>query len=139
MSSLGKLSRRSYLGIIVLAVSSPFVAACGSHSGVSSKGDYYVTRSVGREEVEKVLKFDSRVDDFETDGDKLIVNVNADWVNSPPGVQQFSLGQWLKHWQEGLGDNRGKVIVRYEGDDVATATAERGIEFVKRKKAADES
>lgn len=134
-----KITKSSYFAIIILAVSSPFLVACGSHSGVSGKGDYYVTRSVGREEVEKLLKFDSRVEDFETDGDNLIVNVNADWVNSPPGVQQFSLGQWLKHWQEGLGDNRGKVIVRYEGDNVATATAERGIEFVPRKKRAEES
>lgn len=134
------MSRKRLIpGLIALIVLSGLMVACGGHEGVSGKGDYYVTRSVAEQEVEKVLKFDSRVQDFETDGDTLIVNVNADWVNSPPGVQQFSLGQWLKHWQSAVPGNRGKVIVRYEGDNVATATSEHGIEFVQKKKAADES
>ena len=108
-------------------------AACGGHGSASGHGDQYLSRKVGGEEIEKVLKADARVDDFDTDGDKLIVTVKESWMQSPPGLKQFSMGQWYNQWKGEKGENSKsvQVIVRYDGEDVARATS-TGIEFLQK-------
>src|SRR5687767_6690996 len=46
------------------------------------------------EDIEQQLKYDSRVDSFDTgSGEDLIVNVNESWLSSPAGMQERSVGQ----------------------------------------------
>jgi hypothetical protein len=116
--------------VIAVSVASLTPIACGGHDATSGHGDQYLRRKVASEEIEKVLKADARVEDFETDGDKLIVTVKESWMHSPPGMKQFSIGQWFNQWkgEKGEGAKSVQVVVRYDGEDVAKATA-AGIEF----------
>jgi hypothetical protein len=114
---------------------------CGGQVSPSGPSSQYVElgKNASGQEVEKLLKFDSRVRDFEIDGDRLIVNVNQYWMGSPPGMQQQALGQWLSSWQaerseDGKVPKGLEVVVRFEDKDVARATPERGIEFITQAK-----
>lgn len=122
-----------FLSIIILT--SAALTGCGGHSSASGHSGQYLVRKVAPEEVEKVLKFDSRVQDFETDGTKLIINVDEVWASSTPGVKQFSLGVWFNQWKTANEEGaRGvEVLVRHDGVDLARATQERGIEFIESK------
>jgi hypothetical protein len=128
------------LGVLIVAVAlaSLLMSACGGHSATSGQSDLYLKRQVAAENVESLLKFDSRVDEFNTDGGVLMVHVNQYWVDSPQGIQQYALGQWFKAWQEGQGS---EVVVRHNGEDLARATGQ-GIEFIQKaseEKAEEES
>jgi hypothetical protein len=120
---------------LVLVTGSVLVAGCGGDHAMGGHGDQYLGRKVAQEDIEQVLKNDTRVEDFEVDGDRLIVNVRESWVSSPPGMKQLAMGQWFNQWKSGKGDAaRVQVVVRYEGADVAKATAS-GIEFMEMKEA----
>jgi hypothetical protein len=101
--------------------------------------------NVSNQTVEDTLKFDSRVQDFDTDGNKLVVNVNESWMKSPPGLQERSVDGWLAGWKtEHAGDSGSApkelaVLVKYDGNDVAKGTLDRGIELLGKPttKAAD--
>ena len=109
-------------------------AACGSEGSKSMPKTS--GQNISAEDVERDLKFDARVSDFDTDGDKLMVNVNEHWMSSPAGMQQTAVKRWLARWQASRSDDSGKapkdtqVIVRYEGDDILTATPEGGVKVV---------
>ncbi len=115
-------------------------AACGGEHNSGTASNRYPAGSVTEEDMGKTLKFDARVQDYETDGDKLIVNVNQEWVSSPPGIQARALDQWYNMWQAAhrssdSAPTKGlEVIVRHEGEDVASWTDEEGYKPVIRKK-----
>jgi hypothetical protein len=74
------------------------------------------------EDIEQQLKYDSRVEAFEPDdSENLVVEVNDSWVSSPEGMQERAAGQWYALWHAG---HSGKVIVKYDGNVVATCSAE---------------
>ena len=113
-------------------------AACGggdtaSPTAKASGGN------VSAEDVERDLKFDARVSDFEEDGNKLVVNVNEHWMSSPAGMQQTAVKRWLARWQAAKAGEGGtppkdaKVVVRYDGGEILTATADGGIKVVTKK------
>ena len=122
---LGSISqaviRRRVLTAITLGAML-FIYGCSSEPSQSGAGATYPTGI--SEDVEQQLKYDARVDSFEpSDGDSLVVNVNEAWLNSPPGMQERSLGQWYTGWHA---NHSGGVIVQHDGEKVASWTSERG-------------
>jgi len=98
-----------------------FAYGCGSNSDQTSNTAKYPTGI--SEDIEQQLKYDARVESFEADGETLIVNVNDQWLNSPPGMQERSVGQWYSMWHS---NHNGGVIVQHDGNKVASWTAESG-------------
>jgi hypothetical protein len=84
-------------------------------------------------DVENVLKYDSRVQDFEMDGDTLSVNVNDAWVEQPQGMHERALGQWYSLWKASRGE-KARVVVKHGGDELETYTAEKGYQPVIKEK-----
>jgi hypothetical protein len=103
---------------------------CGGEHKLAANAPEYPAGSVSQEEIERQLKYDARVQDFEVSGDKLIVNVNQEWVASPPGLQQRSIGQWFGMWQAAQSKKGVEVVVRHDGKDVATWSGEKGYKQV---------
>lgn len=116
-----KMATRPTLTIALVTVML-FVFGCGGDSTTATNTSNY---PVGiSENVEQQLKYDSRVDSFDTgQGDSLIVNVNESWVSSPPGMQERSLGQWYSLWHS---DHSGGVVVLYQGNKIASWTSTDG-------------
>lgn len=125
----GRTLWRLMAGSVAICIASVALTGCGGHSGAAGKPAHYISRESDDDELDNVLKFDSRVDSYEKDGERLIIHVNDSWTSSPPGIQEFALGQWLQKWHSNNGD---EVVVQSSGDDVARASTEHGIEFVKR-------
>ena len=76
------------------------------------------------EDIEQQLKYDARVDSFDTgSSEDLIVNVNDAWLSSPPGMQERSVGQWYSMWHS---NHRGSVIVQHDGNKIASWTSDSG-------------
>jgi hypothetical protein len=98
-----------------------FAYGCGSDSHESSSTVKYPTGV--SEDIEQQLKYDARVDSFEPGDNDLTVNVNDAWLNSPPGMQERSVGQWYSLWHS---NHRGSVIVQHDGNKVASWTSENG-------------
>jgi len=98
-----------------------FAYGCGSDSYQASSTATYPTGI--SEDVEQQLKYDARVDSFDASGDNLVVNVNDGWLNSPPGMQERSVGQWYSSWHVNHG---GGVEVQHDGNKVATWTSDKG-------------
>lgn len=92
---------------------------CGGEHRNAGSAPQYAAGSVTQEEIERQLRHDARVQDFEPSGDKLIVNVNQAWMASPPGLQQRAVGQWFGMWQAAQNKKDVEVLVRHEGSDVA--------------------
>ena len=126
------------LGAAILAMA--FAAAsCGSGSE-SNTSSIVPPANVSNQSIEQTLKFDSRVQDFDTDGDKLTINVNDSWMKSPPGLQERAVDGWLSGWRtERAGDGGSvpkglTVVVKYDGNEVAKATPATGIEILGKPK-----
>src|SRR6185369_4848371 len=95
---------------------------CGSDSSNTAASAKYPTGI--SEDIEQQLKYDARVDSFETgDSDSLAVSVNDAWINSPPGMQERSAGQWYSLWHSG---HSGAVVIQHQGNKVATWTSQDG-------------
>ena len=95
---------------------------CGSDSSQTGATASYPTGI--SEDVEQQLKYDARVDGFDTgDGDSLVVTVNDAWLNSPQGMQERSLGQWYTLWHA---NHKGGVVVQHDGNKIASWTSEHG-------------
>jgi hypothetical protein len=75
------------------------------------------------EDIDQQLKYDARVESFDTSGEHLIVNVNDGWLSSPPGMQERSVGQWYSMWHSNHG---GGVIVQHDGNKIAGWTSDGG-------------
>ncbi|MEW6208457.1 MAG: hypothetical protein AB1631_08820 [Acidobacteriota bacterium] len=101
------------------------MASCSGHLETGGPAAQFPEESVAKEDVEKLLKFDARVQDFSIDGNKLIVNVNQSWMSSPPGIQERAMGRWYGYWQAAHGGSAAKlqkgvdVVARFEGKEVA--------------------
>jgi hypothetical protein len=116
--------------------------AAGSCSSSSENNTSSIVppANVSNQSVEQTLKFDSRVQDFDTDGDKLTVNVNDSWMKSPPGLQERAVDGWLAGWKSERAADGGSapkgltVVVKYDGNDVAKGTLDRGIELFGKPK-----
>lgn len=99
-----------------------FTCSCGGDSTQPGATATYPTGI--SEDVEQQLKYDARVESFEAgDNDSLVVNVNDSWLNSPPGMQERSLGQWYTMWHA---NHSGGVIVQHDGNKVASWTSQHG-------------
>jgi len=114
-------------------------ASCGG--GTENNASSIVPpANVSNQSIEESLKFDSRVQDFDTDGDKLTVNVNDSWMKSPPGLKQRTVDGWLAGWKAERANDGGSgpkgltVVVKYDGEDVATATPGQGIKIIDKLK-----
>src|SRR5262245_37791120 len=118
------------VGGLILALAFA-VSSCGG-STENNTSSIVPPANVSNQGIEQTLKFDSRVQDFDTDGEKLTVNVNESWMKSPPGLQERALDGWLSGWKteraaEGGSAPKGlTVLVKYDGNDVAKATPEHG-------------
>ena len=99
-----------------------FAYACGGdshHTGTAANYPAGIS-----EDIEQQLKYDARVDSFDTgSGEDLIVNVNDSWLISPPGMQERSVGQWYSMWHS---NHNGGVIVQYDGNKIASWTSQDG-------------
>jgi hypothetical protein len=130
------------MGLVLMG--SLFVASCGGGAETAGIKAPSPSANVSSDDVEKSLKFDSRVQDFDTDGDKLIVNVNEHWTSSPVGMQERALKKWFADWEGARAGDNGKppkdvtVVVKYDGNDVARATSDKGIEFLNKPKPSKE-
>jgi len=109
-----------------------FVFGCGGSSNDAATTAKYATGI--SEDIEQQLKYDARVDSFDTSGDTLVVNVNDAWLNSPPGMQERSVGQWYTLWHS---NHSGGVEVQKDGDKVATWTSKSGYRPVTKSKGAE--
>jgi hypothetical protein len=103
------------LGAMILAL------GCGGDSQKTGTAAKYPTGI--SEDVEQQLKYDARVDSYDTSGDTLTVNVNDAWLNSPPGMQERSVGQWYTLWHS---SHSGGVVVQHDGNKVASWTNDGG-------------
>ncbi|HUK90265.1 MAG TPA: hypothetical protein VLZ81_07680 [Blastocatellia bacterium] len=94
--------------------------------------------NISNQDVEKTLKYDSRVQDFDADGNKLVVNVNQQFVQSPTGIQQRALDGWFVQWKAEHAGSDGKapagtaVEVKFDGNLISRATDDKGIEILAR-------
>ena len=94
---------------------------CGGDSQKTGNTAKYPTGI--SDDVEQQLKYDARVDSYDTSGDTLTVNVNDAWLNSPPGMQERSVGQWYTLWHS---SHSGGVVVQHDGNKVASWTNDGG-------------
>ncbi len=115
-------SRIARISLWLLIAGATIVASgCGSdsqHSGTATKYPTGVSP-----DVEQQLKYDARVESYDTSGDTLTVNVNDGWLNSPPGMQERSVGQWYSLWHS---NHTGGVVVQHDGNKVASWTNDGG-------------
>ena len=115
------------------------VACGGGDSQPNGHIGLYSPGSKTDADVDAELKFDARVQDFTTEGAKLIVNVNQSFASAPPGIQQRALGHWYSLWQAARTPQNSKpqkdleVVVRYEGNDLAKWTRDEGFKPVRPK------
>jgi hypothetical protein len=129
-----RLGRVVALGGFILVMAFG-LTSCGSGSE-NNTSSIVPPANVNNQSVEQTLKFDSRVQDFDTDGDKLTVNVNDSWMKSPPGLQERAVDGWFSGWKtERAGDGGSvpkglTVSVKYDGNEVAKATPDHGIELL---------
>jgi hypothetical protein len=106
---------------IVLVLAAFFTFGCGSDSRQATSAAKYPTGI--SEDIEQQLKYDARVDSYDASGDTLTVTVNDQWLNSPPGMQERSVGQWYTLWHA---NHSGGVTIEHDGNKIASWTADAG-------------
>ena len=115
------------VGMLLLAY------GCASDSHEMSGGANYPAGI--SEDIEQQLKYDARVESFDTtSGPDLIVNVNDAWLSSPPGMQERSVGQWYSLWHA---NQPGGVIVQHDGARIASWTSGTGFKPETKSKPED--
>jgi len=131
---VGAMKRPAAWMVLLAAVL--FTFGCGGDSqqtGTAAKYPTGISEDIGQQ-----LKYDARVDSFDPDGEDLIVNVNDTWLHSPPGMRERALGQWYSLWGPAH-SSAGKIVVKFDGDEVESFTAEKGYQpAAKEKKKAGE-
>jgi len=131
---VASMKRRAAWMFLLAAVLLAF--GCGGDSQQTGSAAKYPTGI--SENIVQQLKYDARVDSFDPDGEDLVVNVNDTWLHSPPGIRERALGQWYSLWRPAH-SSASKIVVKYEGDEVESWTAEKGYQPVtKEKKKASE-
>src|SRR5215210_477731 len=89
-----------------------FAFACGGDTTSTNTARQYPTGI--SDDIYKQLKYDARVQDYQEEGNTLIVNVNESWMHSPPGMRERALGQWYSLWQGAQGKQGNlKIVVQY--------------------------
>jgi hypothetical protein len=122
-----KRNRLQIVSSFVLLSVAFLTMACGHDSAPAKRLGQYEAGSKTQADLETLLKADARVDDFSTEGDKLIVNVNAAFTSQPYGLQQRALGEWHNVWQAvNNGAKNASVIAQSSGDEIAKWTASEG-------------
>lgn len=131
-----KLNLRTTVFLAALIAASVSLSACGGDSKHMEQTYKYPAGSITSEDIDRQLKYDARVEDYDdSDDKKLVINVHQSWVASPPGMKQRSLNQWYSMWQSAHGDAKGlEVVVQHEGTPVAKWTAAHGYELIEQKK-----
>ena len=132
------MARVRHITMAVLILGSTLlISSCASNTETDTHS-VIPPANISNQEVEKTLKYDSRVQDFDADGDKLVVDVNRSWVESPVGMQQRALDGWFVQWKSERGGQDGKapktlaVEVKYDGNTISRATQDKGIEILAR-------
>src|SRR5580692_6219049 len=92
------------LATVLILGSSLMSASCGGST--QAPQSIVPPANIGDQDVEKTLKYDSRVQDFDTDGDKLVVNVNQFFVSPPGGIQLRTPDGWFKQWKTEQGGDQ---------------------------------
>jgi hypothetical protein len=127
--SRSRLMWISLVGAIVL-----FYGCGGSQTQTGNTAKYPAGIS---DDIEQQLKYDARVESFEPDGQTLVINVNDTWLHSPPGMRERALGQWYSLWQPSHG-NASKIVIKHDGEEVESWTADKGYQPTVKKEGASE-
>ena len=120
---------------VLLITAAVFAAACGGESQPEGHAGMYAAGSKTDEDVDRELKFDARVQTYEPQGNKLVVEVNESFASSPPGIQQRALSHWYSLWQAARTPANTKpqksleVVARYDGSDLAKWTGDDGFKL----------
>lgn len=123
----------------VLLTVSIFSIACSSDSGAVKQLGRYEAGSKTQSDLEALLKADARVQDYSTEGEKLIVNVNQAFTSQPYGLQLRALDQWHNVWQAAnSGSKNATVIAQSNGEEIAKFTASEGYKPKPKAKEATE-
>ncbi|HKY05465.1 MAG TPA: hypothetical protein VJQ56_11275 [Blastocatellia bacterium] len=133
---------RNTIGFILMIAAIVTAAACGGGSHPNVSTSQFPGGTADAEQLERMLKFDARVNDYELSGDRLVVNVNQDFMTSPPGIKERAAGQWFNMLTSSRGKDRAnslQVVVRHEGEDVARWTADAGYEPLGKMKSMNAS
>lgn len=136
-TSLERHALKSGLAVSLLLGCCLMITSCASNSETDTHS-VIPPANVSNAEVEKILKYDSRVQDFDTDGNKLVVDVNKEFVQSPVGMQQRAVDGWWVQWKTQQAGPDGKapagaaVEVKYDGNIISRATQDKGIEILAR-------
>jgi len=123
------MKRRAAWTFLLAAVL--FAFGCGGDSQQTGSAAKYPTGI--SEDIVQQLKYDARVDSFDADGEDLVVNVNDTWLHSPPGIRERALGQWYSLWRPAH-SSASKIVVKNEGDEVESFTAEKGYQPASKEK-----
>ena len=126
---VGAMKRPAAWMVLLSAVL--FAFGCGGDSPQTGSAAKYPTGI--SEDIGQQLKYDARVDSFDPDGEDLIVNVNETWLHSPPGIRERALGQWYSLWGPAH-SSAGKIVVKFDGDEVESYTAEKGYQPASKEK-----
>jgi hypothetical protein len=131
---VGTVRRPSRAGWLVL-FAALLACGCGSDSHQTGAAQTY---PVGiSEDIEQQLKYDARVDTFDPEGEDLIVNVNDTWLHSPPGMRERALGHWYSLWKPSH-SSASKIVIKFDGNEVESWSAEKGYQPAAKEKPASE-
>ena len=96
------------------------MTACGGESGQVKPIGQYDAGSKTQEDLETLLKNDSRVEDHNINGETVTVTVNETFTSAPYGMQQRALWNWYNTWQAAKsGSKNAAVVVESSGSEVA--------------------
>ncbi|HVG21504.1 MAG TPA: hypothetical protein VNI02_20870 [Blastocatellia bacterium] len=115
-----------------------FSLACGGDDTPINNASQYPTGI--SDDIYKQLKYDARVQDYEEQGNTLVVNVNDSWMSSPPGMRERALGQWYILWQNAHGKQDDlKIVVQHEGNALDSWSVDKGYQPAQTKKKGGEA
>ena len=137
-SEAGTISGSTRISLLAVFLLALITGACGGHHKTPTSTDQLPGATADGETLEKMLKFDARVQDHEISGDKLIVNVNGSWLDAPYGIKERAAGQWFNMFRSAQGNSQKalQVIVQHEGKEVGKWTSEGGFEAPEEQKGA---
>lgn len=132
---------KAFIHSLILAValvSSLLAYGCGGDEESTKPAEPPATGY--SKDVMQQLQYDARVESPQQEGDRLIVNVNEEWVKDANyGSREWTLKDWFAKWQAARAGNGNApeglmVIVRHNGKDVDRYSA-KGYEPLETKKA----
>jgi hypothetical protein len=110
-----------------------FACACGGGDTSTTNARQFPTGI--SDDIYKQLKYDARVQDYQEEGNTLIVNVNESWMASPPGMRERALGQWYSLWQNAHGKQDDlKIVVQHEGNALDSWSVDKGYQPAQNSK-----